>query len=187
MPFEVIVSDVDETIRDERPHELAERLALSKAQAVASHVPCERAIVIGADTVVALGDEGPRTILEKPADEADARRMLRLLSGRTHTVFTGVALVQTDYDDDCGTTWDNRVVDTQVTFRELSDELIDAYVATGEPFDKAGGYGIQGFASIFVEAIYGDYFNIVGLPVGTVARMLEEIGIEWWRGAASLE
>jgi septum formation protein len=102
-------------------------------------------------------------------------------------VFTGVAVVQTDHDDDCGMTWDSEVVDTQVTFRNLSDEMIDAYIATGEPFDKAGGYGIQGWASTFVEAIYGDYFNIVGLPIATVAKMLEEIGIAWWRGSAALE
>jgi septum formation protein len=78
------------------------------------------------------------------------------------------------------------VVDTQVQFRELSPEMIEAYIATGEPFDKAGAYGIQGYASLFVEAIYGDYFNVVGLPVSTVARMLEKIGIRWWESPASL-
>jgi septum formation protein len=187
LPFEVIVSDVDETAKEELPHQTAERLAVSKAYAIAETLMCDASIVIGADTVVALTDEAPATVLGKPNDHEDARRMLRLLSGRTHSVFTGVSLIETDVDGDCAWRSTQTVVDTQVTFRQLTDEMIEAYIATGEPFDKAGGYGIQGYASTFVESVYGDYFNIVGLPIATVAKMLEDIGIEWWRGPAALD
>ena len=116
--------------------------------------------------------------------------MLALLSGTTHTVLTGVAIAvrhaQPDIQD-FNEFVRKDVVETQVQFRELTSQMIDWYVATGEPFDKAGGYGIQGHASAFVEAVYGDYFNVVGLPIATVAKMLEEIGIEWWRGPSALE
>ena len=124
-------------------------------------------VVIAADTVVCLDDE----ILGKPADEADAARMLRALSGRDHRVFTGVTVarggrVLSDYEE------------TAVHFRPLTEREIAAYIATGEPMDKAGAYGIQGRASLFVRGIEGDYFNVMGLPLCKLGQMLNELGIE---------
>jgi septum formation protein len=198
LPFEVVVSNVDEEsdplvgpcmarMSSLPPKVRAEAVAWSKAWDV--WLRCHDGaspVVIAADTIVATNRPGVESGLGKPSNEADASRMLSLLSGTSHTVYTGVVIMRTspgnyDYDDI------TRVVDTQVQFRELAPAVIDAYVATGEPFDKAGAYGIQGYASAFVEAIYGDYFNVVGLPVSTVAKMLEEIGIDWWRGPAALE
>ena len=115
--------------------------------------------------------------------------MLRLLSGAGHSVCTAVCLMECEWSadhEDWFPAWRTSVVETEVLFRDLTPELIEAYISTGEPFDKAGAYGIQGFASAFVQAVHGDYFNVVGLPISTVARMLEEIGIEWWRGPAAL-
>lgn len=120
-------------------------------------------IVLGADTTVVI-DGG---VLEKPADKDDARRMLRKLSGRTHEVLTGVCLKGKDFED-------VQVETTEVRFARLSDEEIEEYVASGEPMDKAGAYGIQGMASRFSERIDGDYFNIVGLPIPRVYRMLKD-------------
>jgi septum formation protein len=120
-------------------------------------------IVLGADTTVVI-DGG---VLEKPADKDDARRMLRKLSGRTHEVLTGVCLKGKDFED-------VQVETTEVRFARLSDEEIEEYVASGEPMDKAGAYGIQGMASRISERIDGDYFNIVGLPIPRVYRMLKD-------------
>jgi len=200
LPFEVRPVEVDEDSKEilwigTRPHsigprERADGLARLKAWEC-WHDQRTNAIVIGADTIVSSDRPGILTALGKPADGDDARRMLRMLSGTTHTVYTGVALAYPEPDPPCpGEYLDcdlrSEIVDTQVTFRELTSDMIDAYIATGEPFDKAGAYGIQGYASAFVEAIYGDYFNVVGLPIHTVAKMLEKIGIEWWRGEESL-
>jgi septum formation protein len=187
VPFDVVPSTVDEDLGGLGPVALAETLARDKAHQVWT---CESqsggVAVLGADTVVCMDRSGGSALLAKPTDVDDARRMLRLLSGATHTVYTGVCLVRSAPEPP-GFHILARVVDTQVTFREISEEMIEAYIATGEPFDKAGGYGIQGYARAFVEAIHGDYFNVVGLPIQTVGRMLEQIGIEWWRGPAALE
>jgi septum formation protein len=201
LPFEVIPSQVDEDDAEYvgLPRTVAERLARAKASdislrlytdALAADIRSLDACVIGCDTVVALEDIDPPALLAKPSDAVEARSMLSRLSGKTHTVYTGISLVWQHWNslqEEYETTRISESIETDVRFRELSAQMIDWYVATGEPFDKAGGYGIQGHASAFVEAVYGDYFNVVGLPIHTVAKMLEEIGIAWWRGPAALE
>ena len=139
--------------------------ARRKAAEISEKFP--EALVIGADTIVVVDDR----ILGKPRDPEDAIRMLRCLSGRTHQVYTGVAIAE------------DRVIHTacectDVTFRELPEELIRRYVATGEPMDKAGAYAIQGKASLFVTGIRGCFFNVVGLPVYRLSILLEELGHE---------
>jgi len=157
--FTVKVSDVDETLPEGiSPSDAV--LRLSKIKALPFRETGET--VIGADTVVALGD----TILGKPKDAADAVEMLRLLSGKTHSVFTGVTVLQGEKET-------SFFSETKVTFFTLTDEEIDAYVATGEPLDKAGAYGIQGGACLFVRKIDGDYFNVVGLPVSELHQVLK--------------
>lgn len=184
LPFAVIPSHIAEEVDPGlSPHQIAGHLAYIKAREIAGSISISDSLVLGADTIVVAGQADTATVLGKPADAEAARDMLRRLSAATHTVLTGIALLSRPDDDFESCT---RVVDTQVTFRELTPTMIDAYISTGEPFDKAGAYGIQGYASAFVEAIYGDYFNVVGLPVQTVGRMLESIGIEWWRGADAL-
>ncbi len=140
-------------------------IALGKARQVAALRP--EALVIGADTVVELDGR----ILGKPADEAEARAMLRALSGRTHRVCTGVAVIG-------GGEERTHAEVTHVRFRELSEREIAAYAASGEPLDKAGAYAAQGKAALFVEGIEGDYFNVVGLPLCALGRMLEHFGVE---------
>lgn len=140
-------------------------LSEAKARRAAARHPGD--IVIGADTVVELDG----VILGKPEDEEDAFRMLRALSGREHRVYTGVTLVR---DGECFSETEM----TRVFFRELSDAEIRGYIATGEPMDKAGAYGYQGIASLFVERIDGDYFNVVGLPLCRLGRMLETMGVK---------
>ena len=158
--FIVRVSDADEHIEpDTPPHEAVMALARQKALAVAKTCPGD--LVIGADTVVVYDG----AILGKPADAADAARMLRMLSGKTHVVYTGVCLVCADKEE---TFYEQ----TQVTFYPLTEQEIEAYVATGEPMDKAGAYGIQGRGCTLVQGICGDYFNVVGLPVAAVCRRL---------------
>lgn len=160
--FRVVVSDADEIApKDMAPIDVALHNARAKALAVASGQPA-CAIVIGADTIVVLNER----IFGKPVDEHDAHRMLRELSGKTHQVITGVALVREDYCEALAEV-------TNVCFRDLSDEEITAYVATGEPLDKAGAYGIQGAAGAFVDHIEGDYDNVVGLPVARLERALD--------------
>ncbi|RYG22863.1 septum formation protein Maf [bacterium] len=158
--FEVLTSDVDEdALTVEDPFETAERLAESKARAI--HALRPEALVIGGDTVVAL--EGEQ--FAKPKDVEDAKRMIRALSGRTHVVATGISLVspegvQTFHDK------------TYVTFRDLSDDEIAAYVATGEPMDKAGAYAIQGGAAGFVTKRDGSESNVIGLPLERLREYL---------------
>jgi len=142
----------------------AERLAREKALAVARQRPHD--CVLGADTVVVVDDQ----LLGKPSDAADAARMLRLLSGREHQVITGVCLVVNGQPSVASET-------TLVTMSEIADKDIAAYVATGEPMDKAGAYAIQGIASRWIPGIEGDYSNVVGLPVALVWRMLQQAGI----------
>lgn len=159
----VIPANIDETaLPDEGPFDLVERLARAKAAAVAKEHAEEGEPVVAADTIVALGGE----LLGKPTDETDARRMLHALSGKTHQVATGVCIVRDGSAE-------SFVDITDVTFYELSYDEIDAYVATGEPMDKAGAYGIQGqHGRMLVEKIDGDFYNVVGLPIAKVVRAL---------------
>ena len=161
---DVMPADIDETARaGESPFELVERLARAKAQTVAATDAAAGETVVAADTIVTLNGE----ILGKPADEADARRMLRELSGRTHQVATGVCIV-------CDGKAESFVDVTDVTFFKLADEEIEAYVASGETMDKAGAYGIQGIGGrMLVERINGDFYTVVGLPIAQVARRLK--------------
>ncbi len=162
--FTVQAADVDETlVPGLSPQEQVMRLSRLKAQAVQAP---QGAAVLSADTVVVLDG----AILGKPADRADARRMLLALSGRSHHVLTGVTLRKDGQ-------LDTRCQDTEVWFRPMTEPEIDGYIATGEPMDKAGAYGIQGGASLFVERLDGDYFNVVGLPLCTVGQMLRDAGI----------
>lgn len=157
--FTTVVPDVDEDAvpTDGSPSVYVEHLAMLKAQRGASLIDHD-AIVIGSDTTVVLDG----AVLNKPRDAADAHRMLRTLSGRTHTVYTGLALATRSATP--RTVCASRATD--VTFRELSDEEIAAYVATGSPLDKAGAYGIQDdFGAVFVSSVHGCYYTIVGLPL----------------------
>jgi septum formation protein len=154
---------------NESAREVAERLARDKARAVFRQRP--ESVVLGADTVVAVDHQ----ILGKPSDPADAARMLRLLAGRSHEVITGVCLCGMKQGPELRNRFEDvRSESTQVTMAELSDQDIRAYLATGEPLDKAGAYAIQGIASRWISRIEGDYFNVVGLPVALVFRMLRE-------------
>lgn len=163
IPVTVRPSHVPEVrLPGEMPVPYAERLARAKALSV------EGDLVLGADTLVVVGGD----VLEKPADEADALRMLKRLQGRAHEVVTAVALsarrnvrVLTDR--------------TRVTFRPASDDLLRHYIATGEPMDKAGAYGIQGYGAALVEKIDGDFFGVMGLPVGLVLELLRHEGVEY--------
>lgn len=169
IPFVVQPSDIPEIpLPGEAPRTYAERLAREKALAVAQLRAQD--VVLGADTVVVVQAE----ILEKPKDASDAARMLRLLSGKTHEVITGVCLVKPGTVNRELTTG---LESTLVTMGALSEEEIRAYIATGEPMDKAGAYAIQGIASRWITRIEGDYFNVVGLPVALVYRMLLECKI----------
>lgn len=147
------------------PEALVERLASAKAREVSIRHP--QSLVIGADTIVTIGGE----ILGKPRDRAQAVAMLEQLSGRVHTVFTGVALLG-----------DGRELvaheATQVRFRELSRPEIDAYVDSGEPIDKAGAYGVQGLGAALVESVQGDYYAVVGLPICRTVQMLSQFGVK---------
>ncbi len=171
---EVMPADVDETyLAHEAPPPHAERLARLKAATLAAEHP--HALVIGADTIVVIDG----MVLGKPADAADARRMLARLSGRTHWVYTAVAVAR-----------DGQLVSgveaVEVTFRPLSPQQVDAYVATGEPMDKAGGYGIQGFGATLVERIHGDYFAVMGLALGRLVQLLREVGVTYHFGALAV-
>ncbi len=162
--FEVHPSMVEETPRrGESPEEYARRAAREKALAVAASSPAS-SLVLGADTVVVIDGE----ILGKPVSRDDVARMLRLLSGHTHRVITGVCLVRAPSQIEA-----LKHETTFVTFRSLDSKESDLYIQSGEPFDKAGGYAIQGLASKFVTRISGCYFNVVGLPVPLVYKILQ--------------
>ena len=184
--FEVRVSDKEEVYHSLIPEEIVKELALSKAENVADDLRQKQeqvkqisfdkknnvlldTIVIGADTIVV--SDG--SILGKPKDEADAVRMIRSLQGRSHKVYTGVAIL--DYDDEGKRKSVVHAVETEVFVNPMSDEEIREYAATGEPLDKAGAYGIQGRFAAYIERIDGDYYNVVGLPVSYVYRQLKEI------------
>jgi septum formation protein len=159
-PHEIIVAGIDETVLpNEDAAAYVQRLARSKAEAVASRL--EEGLVLGADTTVVVANQ----ILGQPVDDADARRMLRLLNAKWHDVLTGVAIVRVGGE--------TRVAyeKTRVRFAEMTEKEIDWYIATRGPFGKAGAYGIQGKASLFIEEIEGDYFNIMGLPIRLVYEL----------------
>jgi septum formation protein len=197
IPFQVVPAAVDESPKEEEePETYARRLALAKARAVSTSPPAapERmlggragpggvswgarhpeALILGADTVVHMESgirKKPRRIVGKPASPQEAREMLAALAGKTHCVTTALAFVRRrPLYEVCETE------STQITFRSLSRETIERYVETGEPFDKAGGYGIQGLGGILlVDSLRGSYTNVVGLPVGLFERMLREAG-----------
>jgi septum formation protein len=162
--FTIVSPDVDESVRaGEAPRAYVERLARAKAAAI----PRPDALVIAADTTVVLDDE----IIGKPIDRHDARRLLRRLSGRAHVVHTGVAVSLDGHVE-------AEVVDTAVWFVDLSDADIDWYVATGEPDDKAGAYGMQGTGNVFVAAIDGSPSNVIGLPLATVMALARRLGVD---------
>lgn len=163
--FEVIVSDADENISEDlTPEKTVEELAKRKALSVWESN--KDAVVFGCDTVVAVDGK----ILGKPADDEDAFNMLRMLSGKVHTVSTGVCICSAEKL----TVFSNT---TRVEFYSLSDETIKSYIATGECRDKAGAYGIQGYGRVLVKEIKGDYFSVMGLPVSQASRVLAEFGV----------
>ena len=148
------------------PDETVKRLALAKAREVHGEYGGDN-VVIAADTIVYLDGE----ILGKPRDEGEAASMLRRLSGRTHSVFTGVAVIGRGMEL-------VEAEETEVTFRGISEREIGAYVGTGEPMDKAGAYGAQGIGGLFIERVDGDFYNVVGLPLCRLGKMLEKMGVE---------
>ncbi len=161
--FAVRPTDADESVPDGiSPKETAERVSLIKARAALIRAS-DGDIIVAADTLVTIDGK----ILGKPRDKEQAAVMLKTLSGRTHTVHTGVTVIRNNET----TTFS---VATDVTFYDLSDAEISAYIATGEPFDKAGAYGIQGYGSLLVKEIYGDYYNVMGLPVAALSRVLRK-------------
>ncbi|WP_433743430.1 Maf family protein [Falsibacillus pallidus] len=165
VPFDIFPSDADENLPEGiAPDKAVLLLAEKKAKTVADSFP--EGIVIGSDTVVALGDE----ILGKPLDSDDAKSTLKKLSGRTHSVYTGVSIIK---DGKPHSFFEK----TEVTFWALTDQEINRYIETGEPFDKAGSYGIQGYGSLFVKEIKGDYYAVVGLPVSRLYRELKSAGL----------
>ncbi len=163
--FEIIVSDADENISEDlTPEKTVEELAGRKAMSVWESN--KDAVVFGCDTVVAIDGK----ILGKPTDDNDAFNMLRMLSGKVHTVSTGVCICSAEQVSVFSNT-------TRVEFYPLSDETIKSYIATGECADKAGAYGIQGYGSVLVKEIKGDYFSVMGLPVSQASRVLSEFGV----------
>jgi septum formation protein len=163
-PHEVFVAGIDESLKpQEDPAAYVQRLARSKAEAVAQQLA--EGLVLGADTTVVIANQ----ILGQPRDDADAKRMLDLLNGKWHEVLTGVGLVRVGGDTQVA------YETTRVRFAELSESEIDWYIASGEPVGKAGAYGIQGKAALFIEEIQGDYFNIMGLPIRLVYELVGKI------------
>ena len=160
LEFDVMPSDAQEITTKTAPNEVVMELASIKAKDIYKKSE-KQSMIVGADTVVAYQGQ----ILGKPTDEADAKRMLTMLSGQTHEVYTGVCVIE---DGKTKTFYE----ETKVTFYEISEEQIDHYIKTGEPMDKAGSYGIQGKAAVFIKGIEGDYYNVVGFPI---ARFLQEI------------
>lgn len=166
--FAVIAADTDESrLPDEAPEDYVRRVALDKARMARMQLPAEDARpVLAADTAVVLD----QCILGKPTDREDAARMLRLLAGRTHRVLTGVALMLPAHD------W-TAISASRVTFRPIREDEIQRYWRTGEPLDKAGGYGIQGYGAVFVANLEGSYSGVMGLPIFETAQLLERAGI----------
>lgn len=167
LPFKVITEDIDEKVNESLAVEdEIKRLSLEKARAV-SPLALADDVIIAADTVVVLGNR----VFGKPANKDEAKSMLKALSGKTHRVITGVTVLK-------GNRADTRAAVTEVTFRRLGDAEIDAYIDTGDPFDKAGSYALQGISCIFSSGIAGDHFNVYGLPVAILADMLRGFGVK---------
>lgn len=160
LKFDIMPSNAQEITTKTAPNEVVMELASIKAKDIYEKSE-KQSMIVGADTVVAYQGQ----ILGKPTDEADAKRMLTMLSGQTHEVYTGVCVIE---DEKIKTFYE----ETKVTFYEISDEQIDRYIKTGEPMDKAGSYGIQGKAAVFIKGIEGDYYNVVGFPI---ARFFQEV------------
>ena len=163
LSFEVMPSNVREVITKEAPNEVVMELSSQKARDIWNKIK-EKKIVVGADTVVSYDGK----ILGKPADEEDAARMLSMLSGSMHRVYTGVTII-------CEGKEISFYEETKVYFYPLDDEEIQAYIPTGEPMDKAGAYGIQGKAAVFIRGIEGDYYNVVGFPIARFMREMKKI------------
>ena len=163
VPFEVLVSDTKEVIIKNEPAEVTKELSYQKAMAVAGQV--EEGIIIGADTVVSIDGK----ILGKPADKEEAREMIYKLQGKSHMVYTGVTVIAKSDDMVSASSF---AEGTKVNVAQMTENEIEAYISTEEPYDKAGAYGIQGLFGKFIEGIEGDYFNVVGLPVH---RLYEEL------------
>ena len=168
LDFDVVPSNIPEVRGDdESPEEYVARLSREKAAAVANAHPSRW--IIAADTTVLLGDE----MLEKPLDDADARRMLATIAGRTHIVYTGVTLQNVEQG------WhETRVATSEVRMLPLDADDIAWYVATGEPRDKAGAYAVQGIGAMFIDSIHGSYTNVVGLPLATLFQMLRKAELD---------
>ncbi len=167
--FAVEVADCDESLGDVKAADAVAILSRRKAEAVAAQHSADiedGCVILGSDTLVTLDG----TVLGKPRDQADAERMLRILSGRTHTVYTGVTVI--------GAQTLVEVSAARVTFAELSDGDIRSYIATGEPLDKAGAYGAQGRGAVLIEKIDGDFFTVMGLPTRMSANLLAKCGIK---------
>lgn len=172
--FRIVTPDIDEHMdRDLPPAKLVRQISLEKAQAVAAQA-APNTVVIAADTVVALDG----VVLGKPADKEEAFRMLSLLSGNRHQVYTGLTVLR---GEQVFSQWE----ETAVTFRSLTAEEIEAYIATGEPMDKAGAYGIQGYGALFIQGISGDYYNVMGLPVCRLGQILGQLGMDCMALAAA--
>jgi len=175
IPHEVRPADIDESYgAGELPRAHAERLAREKAAVVARSAP--DAVVIGSDTIVVLDGD----VLGKPRDERDAASMLMRLSGRTHTVMTAVAVMWRGVER-------SAVEEVEVTFHTLTSAEIDAYIATREPMDKAGAYGIQGFGATIVARVDGDYFAVMGLPLQRMVRLMADLGLSYRFGAVTAD
>ena len=172
--FRIVTPDIDEHMdRDLPPAELVRQISLEKAQAVAAQAD-PNTVVIAADTVVALDG----VVLGKPAGKEEAFRMLSLLSGNRHQVYTGLTVLR---GEQVFSQWE----ETAVTFRSLTAEEIEAYIATGEPMDKAGAYGIQGYGALFIQGISGDYYNVMGLPVCRLGQILGQLSMDCMALAAA--
>jgi len=168
LAHEVRPADIDESyLEGETPEQHCERLARGKARALSEKVN-RKAVIIGSDTIVVVDG----LVLGKPADTADAMRMLRMLSGRSHTVLTAVAVAR-------GARLESAVERVSVSFRALDDAEIAAYIATREPMDKAGAYGIQGYGATIVSRIEGDYFAVMGLALNLLVRLLARVGLRY--------
>lgn len=186
LEFEICPAKGEEVITTNVPEDVVRELSRQKAEEVASGILAyneahsdivtpQDILVIGADTVVAYDGQ----ILGKPADEADAKRMLSMLSGNVHSVYTGVTFVIIGKD---GRTGESSFVEkTDVHMFAMSEQEIDRYIASGEPMDKAGSYAIQGKCGIYIEKIDGDYYNVVGLPIARMYQSLKDIGIDLFR------
>lgn len=161
--FDIVKSDIDEVIlEDELPPQVVMRLAFEKSMDVAKSN--QESLVIGADTIVVFNNK----VLGKPKDKEDARNTIRLLSGNTHEVITGISLINLSAN--------KKIIDyvvSKVKFKDLSEDDINDYINTGESLDKAGAYGIQGYGSLLIEEIQGDYFNIVGLPISKLSDLVK--------------